>query len=337
MKDNMNVSLPKVSVIIPIYNAMQYLHRTISSILSQSFQDFEIICINDNSTDNSSEVLKEFSSKDKRIKIINNVKNVGSALSRNIGIDSAEGEYIYFIDADDYIDEKYLECMIDKIEKQKCDIVLNLSVQKVLNENISPYIHQSVPDIKQEGEFLDNITVIHNLPCFIWARMYRKAYLNKYNIRFLDAKIDDVEFNTIANMYTENTFVFYGENYYYTNNSSSVMANAKSCDCLDMLHIKAYSLIFDYMKERGKFDDRIKLFRVYPFMKVDTEEKFVFYKKFFEKIENDFHNNESIYNELEKYFAYSILNTKNYGEYINNYNKVVTIGFLRHGKNKLRI
>ena len=91
-------------------------------------------------------------------------------------------------------------------------------------------------------------------------------------------------------------------------------------------------MIYDFLKEHSKLDDRLKLFRVYPFMKVDTEEKFKFYKKFFEKIEVDFHKNENIYNEMEKYFAYSLLNTSSYEDYLKNYNKVVTIGFLRRKK-----
>ena len=145
---------------------------------------------------------------------------------------------------------------------------------------------------------------------------------------------DDVVFNAIVDMYTDRTFVFYGEKYHYTVNNTSVTGVAKSVDDRDLQHIKAHSMIYDYLKENNKLDDRLKLFRVYPFMKVDTEEKFEFYKKFFEKIEADFHRNENIYNEMEKFFAYSLLNTATYEEYLKSYNKVVTIGFLRRGVKK---
>ena len=93
-------------------------------------------------------------------------------------------------------------------------------------------------------------------------------------------------------------------------------------------------MIYDYVQDHNKLDNRMKLFRVYPFMKVDNEEKFDFYKKFFEKIESDFHKNENLYNDMEKYFAYSLLNSSSYEEYLQNYNKVVTIGFLRQRANK---
>ena len=93
-------------------------------------------------------------------------------------------------------------------------------------------------------------------------------------------------------------------------------------------------MIYDYLKEHNIPDNELKLFRVYPFIKVDSEEKFIFYKNFFEKISADFYKNENIYNEMEKFFAYSLLNTSTYEEYLKNYNKVVTIGFLRRGAHK---
>ena len=327
--------MTKVSVIIPVYNGGKYIAKGIDSLLKQTFKDFEIICINDKSTDNSLEILEEFEKKDKRIKVIKNSKNIGAALTRNVGIDMAEGEYIYFLDADDYIDEKYLEGMVNKIEQKRCDIVLNMSIQSESNGTVSQFHHPSMPKINPDGEYLDKITTIHDAPCFIWARIYRKSFLNENKLRFLDIHAtDDVVFNAIVDMYTDRTFVFYGEKYHYTVNNTSVTGVAKSVDDRDLQHIKAHSMIYDYLKENNKLDDRLKLFRVYPFMKVDTEEKFEFYKKFFEKIEADFHRNENIYNEMEKFFAYSLLNTATYEEYLKSYNKVVTIGFLRRGVKK---
>ena len=324
--------MQKISIIIPVYNASEYLNSTLDSVLNQTYKDFEVICINDKSTDNSLEILKEYEEKDTRIKIINNERNLGAALTRNVGIDNAQGEYIYFLDSDDYIEEKYLECMVQKIEQENCDIVLNLSIVNETNGISTPYKHPSMPQIQESGEYLDKITTIHDAPCFIWARMYRKSFLNKNNLRFLDIHAtDDVVFNAIVNMYCEKTFVFYGEKYHYTVNNTSVTGVAKAIDDRDLQHIRAYSMIYDYLKDHNKLNDRLKLFRVYPFMKVDTEEKFDYYKKFFEKIEADFHKNEDIYNEMEKYFAYSLLNTSTYEEYLKNYNKVVTIGFLRKG------
>ena len=325
--------MAKISIIIPVYNAEKYISRCLDSILNQTFKDIEIICINDNSYDNSVSVLKEYSQKDKRIKVFDNTENIGAALSRNTGIDNAKGEYIYFIDSDDYIDSNYLENMLSVIEKEKCDIILNLSILSESHGNSVLYKHPSMPEINPRGEYLDKISVIHNTPCFIWARLFRRSFLDKYHLRYIDTHADDVVFNTIVNMYCQKTFVFFGENYHYTVNNEGMTGQVTASDIKDLEHIKAYSKIYDYLKEHDKLDNRLKLFRVYPFFKVDTEEKFDFYKIFFEKIKDNFLKNENIYNELERYFAYSLLNSSDYEEYLKNYNKVVTIGFIRRGKN----
>jgi len=324
--------MTKVTVIIPVYNSSKYLNRMFESVLNQTFKDFEVICINDKSTDNSLEIIEEFAKNDNRIKVINNEKNLGAALTRNVGINIAQGEFIYFLDADDYIDEKYLEGMVNIIERENCDIVLNLSIISEGTKGSTHYKHPSMPKINPNGETLDKISTIHNAPCIICPRIYRKSFLNKYNLRFLNTHADDVVFNTITTIYTDKTFVFYGEYYHYVIHNFGMVGQAEASNSKDLNHIKAHSMIYDYLKEHKKLDDRLKLFRVYPFMKVDTEEKFNFYKGFIEKIEHDFHKNESIYNEMEKYFAYSLLNTSNYEEYLKKYNKIVTIGFLRRGK-----
>ena len=320
------------TIIIPIYNGGKYISNTLESIINQTFKNFEVICINDFSNDNSLDILEEYAKKDSRIKVINNKKNLGAALTRNIGIDIAKGEYIYFLDADDYIDEKYIECMVNKIEQENCDVVLNLSIMNETNGISTPYKHPSMPEIIKDGEFLNKITTIHDAPCFIWARIYRKSFLDEYNLRFINTHADDVVFNTVTTIYTDKIYIFYGENYHYVIHNTSMTGHAETSNTKDLNHIKAHSLIYDYLKEHNKLDDRLKLFRVYPFMKVDTEEKFNYYKKFFEKIESDFHKNENIYNEMEKFFAYSLLETPTYQEYLNKYNKVVTIAFLRRNK-----
>lgn len=325
--------MPKVSVIIPVYNAEKYLTQCLDSVINQTFKDIEIVCVNDTSKDTSSSILEEFAKKDDRIKIINNEKNLGSALTRNRGIDAAQGEYIYFIDSDDYIDEKYLECMYNAAEKANCDIALNLNVVTESNGVQTKYRHPSMPEIKPEGEYIDKVSMIHDAPCFIWARIYRRDFLNKYNLRFLDIKTtDDVVFNSISSLYTEKTFTFYGETYHYTVAKTSIVGIAKEEDNRDLMHIKAYSLIYDYLKQKSFLNEHLKLFRVYPFFKVNTEEKFNYYKNFFEKIKNDFEANKKIYNDLEKFFLQSIEECENYEEYLKKYNKIITIGFLRQKK-----
>lgn len=110
---------PRISVIIPVYNVEKYIEICVNSLLEQTFQDFEIILIDDGSTDKSGEICDSFS--DERIRIFHQ-KNSGLSLSRNVGIDNAYGEYITYIDSDDIVDRNYLKILLSLVEEYKADI-----------------------------------------------------------------------------------------------------------------------------------------------------------------------------------------------------------------------
>jgi len=102
-------ALPKVSVIIPAYNAQRFIKRTIMTVLDQTFKDFEIIVVDDASTDRTREIVRDLQSKDKRIKLITLGENTGVAVARTIGCKNARGEYFAFLDSDDVWLSKYLD------------------------------------------------------------------------------------------------------------------------------------------------------------------------------------------------------------------------------------
>lgn len=112
----------KVSIVIPVYNAEQYIERCIRSILSQSLQEFEIICVVDCSPDNSSIIIKEIASNDERVRILENEVNCGPMYSRMIGYKNAKGEYISFVDSDDTIEKTFLETLYKKAKDSNADI-----------------------------------------------------------------------------------------------------------------------------------------------------------------------------------------------------------------------
>ncbi len=113
----------KVSIVVPVYNVEAYLPKCLDSLINQTFNDYEIILINDGSTDNSLKIIDEYSQKypDKIVKI--NKVNEGQAIARNVGIKQARGEYIMFVDSDDYIDKNTLKTCYDKAKENKADIV----------------------------------------------------------------------------------------------------------------------------------------------------------------------------------------------------------------------
>ena len=178
---------PKVSVIIPVYNSEKYIERCIESVLNQTFQNFELIVINDGSKDNSQEILEGYKEKYANKIMLINQENMGVSKTRNKAIKIANGEYIVFIDNDDYIDNDYIETHIQNIEEVNADIVMSgyrrvnidkkvLFKQKLLNTNWSKYIVLAP-----------------------WAKIYKREFLLKNNIEFLDYAIgEDVYFNLVA-------------------------------------------------------------------------------------------------------------------------------------------
>lgn len=176
--------MPKVSVIIPVYNAERYLREAIESVLKQTYTDFELLLINDRSTDNSMEICREYSKKDHRIVLLeNNSEDHGPGSTRNIGLDHATGEYIYFMDADDWIDERLLECAVKRIQETKADIVKFGAVfEKGDRVHSQPYCWNG-KDIMTKDEIKKNILNFwkENMNT-LWVHLFRRETIKE--IRF---------------------------------------------------------------------------------------------------------------------------------------------------------
>lgn len=121
-----------ITVIMPLFNAERYLSEALNSVLCQTYGGFELICINDCSTDNTKTILADFQKKDKRIKVLENVERLGAGMSRNKGLREASGEYVIFLDGDDIFEKELLEEARNTMEKNGTDIVfLNLCIHQV--------------------------------------------------------------------------------------------------------------------------------------------------------------------------------------------------------------
>ena len=178
-----------ISVIIPVYNVEKYIRQCLESVINQTFKDIEIICINDGSTDNSLEILQEFSQKDKRIIVINK-KNEGASIARNIGIENSQGEYIYFVDSDDWIEIDTIEILYKECNEE--DIVYSNLCH--YNENTKKIKEEKLKYFIKEGEgkyFLINGEGVG--PC---NKLYKLSFLKENNLKFLENIIyEDLEFN----------------------------------------------------------------------------------------------------------------------------------------------
>lgn len=174
--------MPKVSIIIPVYNVEKYLRKCLDSIVNQTIKDIEIICINDGSTDNSLDILKEYQRNDKRIHIINQ-ENAGVAIARNKGLDIASGKYIMFIDSDDYVDSKYVETPLKHIEKTNSDIV-QFAVYCVINDTPVPRWDTFLINCLSQTNVY-KLSDLINFQHFIYDKIYKRDFIEKNKIRFI--------------------------------------------------------------------------------------------------------------------------------------------------------
>ncbi len=163
----------KVSNIVPVYNAENYLDRCINSIKRQTSHEWETIIVNDGSTDGSLERLRTLSGQDSRFRIICK-KNGGAATARNVGINAARTEYITFVDADDSIEDRHVECMLDKLDEEHCDLVIS-RLRKNGLDLFFPFtgFHKFEP--------YSFFKYFDGGPC---AKLFKKEIIDKYNIRF---------------------------------------------------------------------------------------------------------------------------------------------------------
>ena len=141
--------MSKVSVIIPVYNVEPYLEKCLDSLINQTLKDIEIICINDCSTDNSLNILEQFKNKDERIKLINLKENKGAAIARNEGLKIAKGEYLGFVDPDDYVDLNFYEELYKKAKQDDADIVK--AKRKIINFDKTEIVSTLNDLIKKEN------------------------------------------------------------------------------------------------------------------------------------------------------------------------------------------
>ncbi|MGL4876267.1 MAG: glycosyltransferase family 2 protein [Clostridium sp.] len=222
---------PKISIIVPVYNVEKYLKKCIESILAQTFEKFELILVNDGSTDNCGKIIDEYEKKDKRIKVIHK-KNGGLSSARNAGLDLAQGEYIGFVDSDDWIDVDMYEVLYDLITKSGKDIA-NVGYTRVTNTyNDSWTKHDEKILSRDEAMYeLINHKLFGNSFCM---NLFRASLIKKF--RFQEGIIfEDVDL-IYKVIHKSNGMVTIGlSKYNYVQRESSIVAIYKSKYNIDLI------------------------------------------------------------------------------------------------------
>lgn len=192
--------MSKVSVVIPVYNSSQYLPQCLDSLLKQTYQNMEILCVNDGSTDGSLEILEQFAQKDERIKIFTKEnEGKGAASARNMGLANATGKYVHFLDSDDFFEPNMFEEMVGKAEKTDADVVICRvdcydDMNKRIIRNFNSINFQYIPD-KDPFSYKDCPEHIFQIGDLVtWNKLYRKELLDKYDLKFESIPISDDQY-----------------------------------------------------------------------------------------------------------------------------------------------
>lgn len=246
---------PKISVIIPVYNTENYLHDCLNSVINQTLVNIEIICINDGSTDNSYEILKKYKNNDNRISIINQAR-CGAGVARNKGIEIAKGEYLSFLDSDDFFEKNLLKISYDKCKNDDADI----GIYKVLKYDhvtkkeiqahwafINEYIPKNIPfSYKDMPKYIFN--TFQNWP---WNKMFKRLFIKEKNIKFQDTlKTNDLFFTCSALVLAQKITVIDEYLVHYRTNTGSSTQQTNDESPLDFynafLKLKKFLILKSY-------------------------------------------------------------------------------------------
>ena len=218
-----------ISIIIPVYNSGLFIAKCLNSLINQTYTNIEIICINDGSLDNSLDVLKKYQKKDKRVKIIDK-ENAGVSAARNDGLKFASGEYITFVDADDWLEENAIEILYNTLKREKVDVVRgNYYVNYSYDDNkfldTGNLAELGNLKISTNDKNFDSLVIDRlldgRLPCFIWLLLIKKSVLKdiffKEDIKYME---DTIFYNELMNKI--NSIYFLDKPlYHYFNNLDS--------------------------------------------------------------------------------------------------------------------
>ena len=251
----------KVSIIVPAFNTEKYLPECLDSVVNQTLKDIEIICIDNCSTDNTLNILNEYAKKDSRIKVIANKVNKGVANSRNLGLDSASGEYVGFVDSDDFIELDMFEKLY-KVAKEKdldmcmCKICTFEDGTDDFDDdmwyfalNCFNQLEKDVFNHRDTKEFMGEIAVPP------YNKIYRKSIIDENNIRFpLGVLFEDEAFFYNTYLLSEYVSVLPESLYYYrTNREGSLITQTSDRDFSSVVDI--FKIIRNIFIETGYFEE----------------------------------------------------------------------------------
>lgn len=301
-----------VSIVIPVYNTAPFLRKCVESVLAQTLEDVEVICVEDNSSDNSKTILESII--DPRLRVTVFHQNRGVSAARNIGLAQARGEFIYFMDSDDWIDPDYLEVMVSHMMPEEIGIVMNTAVEPEMRG-----ISCSKPML-----YPSRLVASYAIPT-VWNRLYRRKFLTDNKLTFPEdlTASEDYYFTKLAEYLSDHTLVFSGPTYHHTARPGS-LSTRNTFD-----NICASKLLYDEMKRRGISTCGCKLFYAGHLL-LDSADRFDFTRSFFQEIESEVKANPGFDVPFDLFCLDAVLSCDTYDTFCNAYNPNLSFSFVNN-------
>lgn len=218
---------PKISVIVPVYNVEDFLRKCLESIQQQTFKDFEVLIVDDASPDNSLAIANEFAESDSRFKVIQ-IEHAGLAGARNAGIENAKGEYLSFIDSDDYVSPVFLEKLYNACIENHADIAICNFAYYYLNENkIKARVRRLKDGVISSEKAINLILRDSYIQSYAWNKLYKRSLYVENDIRYPSMCFEDLATSVKLFFYTDRIAGIDDTLYFYTQRNGSIMNKNK--------------------------------------------------------------------------------------------------------------
>lgn len=247
------MSSPKISIIVPIYNVEKYIKKCLETIRKQTFTDFEVLLINDGTKDNSAVIAQKYCDTDKRFYLYNK-KNGGISDARNYGLERAKGEYVVFIDSDDYIHKEYLEVLYKLCIENNADMSYCRFKYSYLNFGITLKMPISAKKgVISKKDALDMIIRDNYLHSYIWNKMFKKSLFTDNNIKYPNMYFEDIATAAKLLMHSNKLAVTDQYLYYYVKHFGSIMSTMNSKKIND--YLLSILIIRNHLELNGIYND----------------------------------------------------------------------------------
>lgn len=247
---------PLVSVVMPVYNNAPYLHQCLDSVINQTLKDIEIVCVDDGSTDDSVSILNEYATKDSRISIYQQ-KNSGAGVARNLGMTKATGQYIIFLDSDDFFELNLLEDACAACEENNADFVV---FRGLLYDNqtkkVAPYGFRPLRSVikKKTFSYADiNADYMSYITAEVpWNKLFRRSFVDRYKLEFSQTKHSNDSAFSMAAAYLAKRVTYI--NHFYVYYRKNIKSNIQSSAHKDWIHyINISEDLFKLTKDTENF------------------------------------------------------------------------------------